>query len=101
MWKRIFKFIAIIGLLGVVGFFSLLYFATREKPDNTEALTKFVHEDLKGSGSYWLEMKNVIGQWDKMILVFGYVDDREPCRLIKEFAEKNAPERQFQCVRAD
>ena len=82
-------------------FRGLLFFATREKPTTGEAIEKFVNEDIKGSGSYWLEMQHSFGQWDKMILVFGYVDDRPPCNLIQEVAAEDTPNRQFRCVRAD
>jgi len=99
--KKFLKFLGVLVGLGVVGFGVLLFFATREKTTTGEALEKFVNEDIKGSGSYWLEMQNSFGQWDKMILVFGYVDDRTPCNSIQKFAAEDAPNRQFRCVRSD
>ena len=99
--KKFLKFLGVLVGLGAVGLGVLLFLATREKPTTGEAIEKFVNEDIKGSGSYWLEMENSFAQWEKMILVFGYVDDRTPCNSIQKIAAADAPNRQFRCVRAD
>ena len=99
--KKILKFVGLLAAIGVVGILLLAYFSTREKQTTAEVIEKFVNEDISGSGSYWLEMNNAFGQWEKMILVFGYIDDQVPCNLIQEFAAEDSPDRQFRCVRAD
>ena len=48
---------------------------------------------------YWLEMKNVMGEWEKMLLVFGYAGDGDlaACKQITAYASSESPQRIFRC----
>lgn len=47
---------------------------------------------------YWFEMQNSLdGQWDPVILVFGYADDRSVCDWLVKIGHDENPGRQFRC----
>ena len=48
---------------------------------------------------YWFEMQNSInGQWDPVILVFGYADDQSVCDWLVSVGHEENPGRQFRCA---
>lgn len=56
-------------------------------------------------GDYWLELKNMIGDWERTALITGYLDDYEACQEIlqalNEWNEKNAfLGREYRCTPA-
>jgi hypothetical protein len=47
-------------------------------------LVKAVEKTGAAEGSYWLEKQSSFGyEWDKVILIFGYMDDGEVCFDLK------------------
>ena len=47
-------------------------------------LVKAVEKTGAAEGSYWLEKPSSFGyEWDKVILIFGYMDDGEVCFDLK------------------
>ena len=63
------------------------------------ALTLHVQSNPATADGAWLEMKNVLDEWERMVLVFGYAGngDFAACEEIKEFAAKHNPVRSFRC----
>lgn len=50
-------------------------------------------------GAYWFEMQNLMdGQWEPVILVFGYVDDRAVCDWMISVGHEQNPGRRFRCT---
>ncbi|WP_418152137.1 hypothetical protein AB8615_08090 [Litorimonas sp. RW-G-Af-16] len=49
---------------------------------------------------YWLEMLNMFNEWEKTILVFGYMGNYEACLALQEVASKDSPNRQFRYTQA-
>ena len=70
-----------------------------EYSKDLEALTSTVRSNQLTKNGYWLEMKNAFGEWEKMILVFGYYDpgDEAACATIQELATRDSPNRKFRC----
>ena len=62
-------------------------------------LVKTIEGSGKTKGSYWLE-QNVMGEWAKEALVFGYVDNYEGCL---DFIEINETKYggTYRCVSAE
>jgi len=48
--------------------------------------------------SYWLEMLNVVPEWERVILVFGYADDLSACTAILGLAKESNPSRNYRCM---
>lgn len=59
-------------------------------------------ESLPESGDYWLELQNAYGEWEKTILVTGYLDDYQACievrQALNEWNADNAGiKREYRC----
>ena len=63
------------------------------------ALTTHVQSNPVTADGAWLEMQNILSEWERMILVFGYGGngDFAACEEIKNFAARNNPDRSFRC----
>lgn len=53
------------------------------------------------SNDYWMEMKNAMGEWERLALVFGYWNDYEGCQDIIEVLGKKNYAREYRCVPAN
>lgn len=45
----------------------------------------------------WLEMLNVFGDWEKVMLVFGYANNFSACESVRQFASSENPSRSYRC----
>ena len=98
MWKKLLKAALLVVALIVVGFGFLIYKDNERKKSVSEQVIKFAESYLEGKRTYWFEMSNMLnGQFDPVILVFGYWDNREPCEFMREYAQKASPNRSFRC----
>ena len=66
---------------------SLLLLAGCQEPHKATAqeealVTLAANEYLEGA--VWLEQLSVLGQWDKVVLIFGWYDDQTNCELIRD-----------------
>jgi siroheme synthase (precorrin-2 oxidase/ferrochelatase) len=70
-----------------------------EQVDN---LSHFVEGQQLGlAPDIWLEQKSrVVDEWDRVALVFGYMQDFEACTRIAEFLART-DERHYRCVPAN
>ena len=55
------------------------------------------------NGDYWIEMKTIFDEWEKVILVTGYLDDYETCiQIIEAMSEWNQKNnmlaREYRCT---
>lgn len=48
----------------------------------------------------WFMMESTVG-WERMMLIFGYVDDVEVCEHLVEIAKEESPNRDFRCTDAN
>ena len=64
-----------------------------------EAVIRWIQ--VGNSNDYWLEMKNALGQWERVALVFGYWDDYEGCKDIIRLLGKENYAREYRCVPAN
>lgn len=56
---------------------------------------------LGGSSDYWIMKHNAFGQWEKVALVFGFMDDLKFCDdVIQLYMRWNPPER-YMCMPAN
>ncbi|WP_306115482.1 MULTISPECIES: hypothetical protein [unclassified Roseovarius] len=52
---------------------------------------------------YWVEQKNVMGEWEKMIFIFGFADpgDEAACLRLVELAVSDSPAVEWRCKPID
>ena len=67
-----------------------------------EALSSHVSNNRVGmSQDHWVEMRNMIGEWERTGLIFGYSDDYGECmKAISGLREVNF-NREYRCVPAN
>ena len=67
-----------------------------------DALSRHVEGNRVGGGSdQWIEMVNIAGAYERVGLIFGYVDDRQAClEAIAGMREAN-PGREYVCTPAN
>lgn len=67
--------------------------------DGAARLTKFVQETPIGQSDSWLEKQSLMtGEWDRIVLVFGYVDDYEACQELRDLLSAKYPEHRYRCL---
>ncbi len=61
----------------------------------------FVEDNRQGRDvDYWLEMRNMAGEWEKTVLVFGYLGDYDECQKIADALAEVNYEREYRCTPA-
>jgi hypothetical protein len=85
----------------MIRFFALAYLtltgvacASEDGPDYEAAASAL----SSGTPVVWFEMQMINYEWEKVIAVFGYVDNYEVCSQLIEFGRNDSPERDFRCV---
>ena len=70
----------------------------------TKRLVAAVDEKAPNDGHQWLEIENLFGEWEKVTLVFGYVDNPAACQelaaLARESTIANRSGARYRCVPA-
>jgi hypothetical protein len=70
--------------------------------DRIDGFSNYVSENRIGTTSdVWLEMMGVFGDWDKVVLFFGFMDDYTNCEELKEYNQRKYPKKKFRCVIAN
>lgn len=98
------SFMRHLGAIGsLLACFALTFTAMPAAADDyeadTTALIRMAQENPWTRTGYWFEMRNVLGEWEKMMLIFGYADpgDEAACNSILMFASAQNPDRKFRC----
>lgn len=72
----------------------------RSLQDEREALYEFVEDNPIGdSASYWVVKDSPLTSGERVILVFGFLDDLAACQEIAERLQQNAPAATYSCER--
>lgn len=53
------------------------------------------------ASDHWIEMKNLVGEWERTGLIFGYGDDFEECQKAIEGLARINTAREYRCVPAN
>jgi hypothetical protein len=53
-----------------------------------------------GISAQWFEMESLVG-WEKVMLVFGYADNKTTCLALARIAKEDSPDRSFRCTDAN
>ena len=70
--------------------------------DYSKDVERFL-EDVNSNPSlreaYWLEMQNAFGDWEKLMLIFGYADpgDRAACEAVSQATAQRNLGRYYRC----
>jgi hypothetical protein len=66
---------------------------------NLSRLVDHVNSNTSLQGAYWLEMQNAFGEWEKMMLIFGYADpgDQAACEAVTTLTRKQNPTGKYRC----
>lgn len=89
-------------ILLMLGAFALLVGCSDSLEDQAARLEKFVKANRYGSSrDQWLIKHNAFGDWEKVTLVFGYMDDREACDEIVQLYIQKYPLAKYRCEAAN
>lgn len=81
---------------------SLSACSTKEKVSSDDALANLVEEARVGSDAdQWIEMKNMMGEWERTGLIFGYNGDFEECQKAIAGLKQSNDQREYRCVPAN
>ena len=70
--------------------------------DRVAALESFVREAAMGSSAdYWLEKNNAFGEWERVALVFGYINDSQGCADFAAAHKAMFPADDYRCSPAN
>jgi len=70
--------------------------------DPSQKLVEFIDANKVGRDTdHWIEMKNLAGEWEKTVLVFGYIGDYEECQTALAGLKKVNYSREYRCVPAN
>lgn len=87
----------------LVFLFATLLFACEES--YTDQFKKFearvAANRLGSSADYWVVKHNALGQWEKVALVFGFMDDRKFCGEVIELYMRRYPSDRYMCLPAN
>ena len=68
----------------------------------SKGLEKFVSSaPIGGDPDYWIEMKNLSGEWERTGLVFGYIGDKVECENAIAGLKKVNFAREYRCSQAN
>jgi hypothetical protein len=73
--------------------------------DSHNALVSQVQRTRIGSDAdYWIEIRNMVGEWERVGLIFGYVGgngDHEECEKALDGLRRTNPGREYRCTPAN
>lgn len=68
----------------------------------TKRMETFASKNKMGSDSdYFLVKYNLLNEWEKVALVFGFMNDAEFCKEVAEMYMQKYPLSKYSCVRAN
>lgn len=75
---------------------------SEEEVSGYDALANHVKEARVGSDAdQWIEMKNMMGEWERTGLIFGYNGDFEECQKAIAGLSQSNDQREYRCVPAN
>lgn len=99
------SYVAIVLMVAVVFFF--IGSTQSQEPqsfnDRNDKLEQAVQNMPRGGldiPAQWFMMESMVG-WEKMMLIFGYADNRDVCYKLVEMAREESPNRNFRCQDAN
>jgi hypothetical protein len=96
--KKIYLAIIISFIFGAL--FTSIIFNRDLKNKPEEYLNKVVlnyPKNMDRSSAQWFMKKNFMGEWENLMFIFGYVDDRSVCEFMLGIAKETDPEIEFRC----
>jgi hypothetical protein len=63
--------------------------------------TRVANNRLGASADYWLVKRNALGEWEKVALVFGFMDDRRFCDELIDLYVRRYPSERYRCQPAN
>jgi len=96
--KKIYLSIIISFIIGVV--FTSIFFNQNIKNKPKEFLNKVAlnyPKNMDRSSAQWFMKKNLMGEWENLMFIFGYADDKSVCDFMLSIAKETDPEIEFRC----
>ena len=75
----------------------LLFLTSCSQEEIFDEIINKVENSEEHINSIWFERQSDDGNWDKVILVFGWDDDISNCEIIKETYEEKYPRNNYRC----
>lgn len=71
-------------------------------PSNGQNEASAIGVERIGSASdYWIELRNMAGEWERVGLIFGYTDDQGECAKAIAGLKAANPAREYRCIIAN
>lgn len=87
---------------GVVAICLILAGCKDDLDSQRATLDRFVAKNRYGSDAdVWLVKHNAFGEWEKVALVFGFLDDRSFCDEIAALYTRKYPADKYRCDKAN
>ena len=86
-------------IIGIVS--SSIFFSQNIRNRPTKLLEKVAlnyPKNLDNSSAQWFMKKNLMGEWENLMFIFGYIDDRGVCNFMLDIAQETDPEIEFRCT---
>lgn len=76
--------------------------ATKDDAPASEGLANYIKGARVGSDpDQWIEMRNMLGEWERTGLIFGYNGDFDECQKAIAGLKRANSEREYRCVPAN
>ena len=76
--------------------------SSKDATDQSMQLVQFVESNKTGTDTdHWIEVRNYTGEWEKTVLVFGYIGDFDECQKAMAGLKKVNYAREYRCVPAN
>lgn len=96
--KKIYLAIVISFIFGVTLASILFNQNFKNKPE--ELLNRVVlnyPKNMDRSSAQWFMKKNFMGEWENLMFIFGYADDKSVCDFMLNTAKETDPDIEFRC----
>ncbi|MCW2337358.1 hypothetical protein M2337_001591 [Sphingobium sp. B2D3A] len=82
--------------------FSIAACGSGDRVSGKDGLIRQVQNNRVGTDTdYWIEMKNMDGEWERTGLIFGYVDDSGECKKAVSGLKSVNYAREYRCAPAN
>tara|TARA_B100000242_G_C42672184_1_gene315219 strand:- start:238 stop:501 length:264 start_codon:yes stop_codon:yes gene_type:complete len=80
-----------------LAFFLMFSLVSCSQEEVFDEIINTVEDSEEHINSIWFERQSGDGNWDKVVLVFGWDDDISNCEIIRQTYEQKYPMSNFRC----
>jgi|AntRauTorckE6833_2_1112554.scaffolds.fasta_scaffold03670_9 hypothetical protein len=96
--KKYILYVIISFVLGVMATSIFFNQSIKNKPEIFLEKTVLNYpKNVDRSSAQWFMKKNLMGEWENLMFIFGYADDRSVCDFMLGIAKETDPKIEFRC----